>query len=149
MYALSHPNSDSKRVNYWRQNGKHFAQMCTFEGLIVITKANCMPLFCFIFFRFAVNAFFFNSLILANVCIFPFEQGFKKDTTASKYMVIWLLKFNFQYDGSLYANSLIYILTIYREFLRFRFFSRGIRTQIPIQTVVQYARIRCRKNLFC
>ena len=78
MYALSHPNSDSKRVNYWRQNGKHFAKMCTFEGLIVITKANCMPLFCFIFFRFAVNVFFFQLFNLGKRMHVPILAGVQK-----------------------------------------------------------------------
>ena len=57
-----------------------------------------------------------------------------------------LFKLNFQHDGSLYASCLIYILTIYRECLRFQFFSRGVRTQIPILTVVLNAPISRRKN---
>ena len=57
-----------------------------------------------------------------------------------------LLKLNFQYDGQIYANCLIYILNFYREFFHFQFFTRGISTQIPIQTVVQNARIIRQKN---
>ena len=48
-----------------------------------------------------------------------------------------LLKLNFQYDGQLDANCLIYILTFYVELLCFQLFTRGMRTHISIPTVVQ------------
>ena len=57
-----------------------------------------------------------------------------------------LLKLNFQHDGQLNSNCLIYILTFYREFLGFQFFTRAIRTHVPILTVVQNACISRRKN---
>ena len=53
-----------------------------------------------------------------------------------------VLKRNFKDECHLDANFLICILTNYREFHCFQFFSRSIRTHIPILTVVQNARIR-------
>ena len=48
-----------------------------------------------------------------------------------------LFKFNFQNEGHLDANFLIYILTINRECLLFQLFIRGIRMHISILTGVQ------------
>ena len=41
-----------------------------------------------------------------------------------------VLKINYQNEGLLDVNFLIYMLTIYGEYLLFQFFSRGIRTYI-------------------
>ena len=54
---------------------------------------------------------------------------------------IVLLKLNFQYDGQLDINCLIYILIFYGELLCFQLFTRGMRTHISIPTVVQNERI--------
>ena len=54
-----------------------------------------------------------------------------------------LLMINFQDEGHLDANFLIYILTIYSECLHFQFLARGIR---GILTGVQNGRMTRRKN---
>ena len=57
---------------------------------------------------------------------------------------------NYQNEGHLDVNFLIYILTIYGEYLMFQFFSRGIRTHIAILTGVQNGRISRQKTIiFC
>ena len=45
-----------------------------------------------------------------------------------------LVKLNFQNEGDLYANSLIFVLFIFCKCLLFWFLSRGIRLLIPILT---------------
>ena len=57
-----------------------------------------------------------------------------------------LLKINFCDEGHLYANLLIFVLTIYRKCLLFQFFSRGIQTHITNLTGFQKKRIICQKN---
>ena len=46
----------------------------------------------------------------------------------------------------MYANYLIYILTIYRKHLLFQFLGSRIRTQIPILIVVQKGHISLYKS---
>ena len=48
-----------------------------------------------------------------------------------------LLKLNFQGEGNLDVHFLIYFLIIYREWVLFQLFSRGIRMHISILTWVQ------------
>ena len=57
-----------------------------------------------------------------------------------------LLKINFQDEGHLDANFLIYILTIYCECLLFQFFNRDVRMHIPVLTGVQNGYISRRKK---
>ena len=47
-----------------------------------------------------------------------------------------VLKLNFQREGHLYANCLIYTLTIYHKCLLFQFLGCGIHMRIPILTGV-------------
>ena len=56
-----------------------------------------------------------------------------------------LFKLNFQGEGHLDARFFIYILTIYRKCVLFRLLSRGIRTHIPILTVIQKRHITIEK----
>ena len=60
---------------------------------------------------------------------------------------IVLLKLNLQHEGQLYANCLIYILTIYHKCLLFQFLGRGIRMQIPTLTRAQKEHISFRKGV--
>ena len=57
-----------------------------------------------------------------------------------------LLKLNFEDEDHLDINFLIYILTIYREWLLFQFFSHGISIHIAILTDVQIGRKGREKN---
>ena len=57
-----------------------------------------------------------------------------------------LLKLNFEDEDHLDVNFLIYILTIYREWLLFQFFSHGISMHIAILTDVQIGRKGREKN---
>ena len=68
-----------------------------------------------------------------------FEKGHISDLNIFAKNI--LLKLNFKDEGHVDANFLIYILTIYREFLRFQFFSRLIRMHTLTLTVVQNAPI--------
>ena len=97
------------------------------------------------------SAFFFSSKIVAYVCRFPSQQRVRKRTHQRlKLCHIFakniLLKLNFKDEGHVDANFLIYILTIYREFLRFQFFSRVIRMHTLTLTVVQNTPISLWKN---
>ena len=51
------------------------------------------------------------------------------------------LKLNFQHDGHLHANCLIYIVSISFKCLLFQFLDCGIRVQSPVLTEVQSGRI--------
>ena len=59
-----------------------------------------------------------------------------------------LLKLNFEDEGHLDVDVLIYILTIYRECLLFQFFSHGISMYIAILTEVQIGRKGREKNSY-
>ena len=78
------------------------------------------------------------------------SKSSKKDTLAAKkwwyFVENALLKLNFQHDGHLHANCLIYIVTISFKCLVFQFLDCGIRVQIPVLTEVQIGRIICRKK---
>ena len=88
----------------------------------------CMLIASSILWFFTVNAVFFSSLVVTYVSTFSSSQGFKKKHNGYILLKNVLLKLNFQYDGQLYANCLIDILIFYRKFLRFEWFTRGIRT---------------------
>ena len=45
-----------------------------------------------------------------------------------------LLKLNLQHQDHLYANCLIYILTIYHKWFLFQFLGRRIRMEVPVLT---------------
>ena len=57
-----------------------------------------------------------------------------------------LLQLHFQHEDDVDVIFLIYILTIYREFLFCQFFNRGTPAHIPILIRIQKGRINCRKN---
>ena len=73
------------------------------------------------------------------------SKSSKKDTLMAKKKGYFAenapLKLNFQHDGHLHANCLIYIVSISFKCLLFQFLDCGIRVQIPVLTEVQSGRI--------
>ena len=64
--------------------------------------------------------------------------------------IIVFLKLIFRDESHFYANCLFYILTFYRQCLRFQFFNDGLHMHISILTGVQNQRISPQKTvIFC
>ena len=76
------------------------------------------------------------------------KSASKKDTFAAKNdHILLIMKVYFQHEVHVDIILLSYILTIYREFLLFQFFSRDIPTHITIITGVQNKHITRRKTV--
>ena len=56
------------------------------------------------------------------------------------------MNLNYQDEGHLYANCLLYVLTIYPKYLLLQFLTCGIRMHIPILTGVQNGDISWKKS---
>ena len=80
---------------------------------------------------------FFSLLILWHTyAYFHLNRASKKEHYLLKngrnLLKYVLLKLNVQEEGHVYANCLLYILTIYRKWFPFQFLGGNIRMQIPI-----------------
>ena len=122
-----------------------------FWRLIFKIKVSCMTTVCFALSSFALNAFFFQFLSRDIRMQIPIvkrvQNGCLSRWKNSRILIKNLIsKFNFQDEGHLDVNFLIYFLTIYCKCLLFQFFSCGIPMHILILTGVQNGRISCWKN---
>ena len=122
----------------------YFAKKMFFLELNFQDEVTCMPLACFVFWFFTVNAFQFlylgirmhsSILIVAqNGCISSWKN-------VIFFWKMFLLKLNFQDEDHLYANCLFHILPLYCKCFLFQFLIDGIRMHIRILRRVQTWRI--------
>ena len=108
-----------------------------------------MPIASFILLSFSVNPFFFNSLIVAYVRIFPYVQNVRIISRKNSHILQKNVVFDafFRDEGYLYTNYLFYILTIYCKCFTFQFLSRGMLLQIII--VIVAFLVAKNKVIFC
>ena len=103
-----------------------------------------MPIACFIYWLFILNAFSFSSLVVAYVCTFLACRGSKWTHKSTKNQSFFTKENVFFW--SLFSNCLFCILNIYHKCLFLQFLGCGISMHIPILTGVQNGQISSWKN---
>ena len=115
-----------------------------------------MPIAWIVSWLFTENALFCSSQVaICNLVWISIIRGVQKRTDTLKakndhiLLKSMLLELHFQHENNLDTINLSYVLIIYREFLLFQFFSRGICTHISIIRGVQNRRVtRGKEQLF-
>ena len=114
-------------------------------SLIFKLKVPCMPITCFIFSLFPLNAIF--SVHSLDHVYTHYHPNWGSKCTHQQLKNVHILLKNlllrpiFQDDGHFYANCLFYILSFCLNCLIFQFLNRDIGTQIAILTGIENGRI--------
>ena len=98
-------------------------------------KVTCMPLACFVFWFFTVNAFQFLYLGIrthSSILIVALNGCISSWKNVIFFWKMFLLKLNFQDEDHLYANCLFHILPLYCKCFLSQFLIGGIRMHIRI-----------------